>query len=526
MNAQLNRRPGLVVFLSLLATVGGSVFLLAAEKKPASEPLPLPTEIPGDSLPPGAVMRLGSATAWQAGDLIHAVAFSHDGKRLASASFGEDSIRIWEVKSGQLLHRVPLPDVRGLALSDDGKMLAAIGRDKSGKKPGVWLWKEVSGKPPVLVAKTEKARCLIFQGNVLWVGEQESISAWELDGKLLLTYKFEKPPRVNALASSRGSQPLLAAATSNGLLVMDSRGKIVDSASTASKESATSVAISPDGESVAVGTEDGSLCAWRIENSSLVKRFESRPHRIGVTSIAFSADGKQLISVCHGGQIFRSDAATGDNISKVIAKGGPTEAAEVVTTPALVLSDDGQRLAGRFGVGRARNDPNLHVWDTTNGQELSTLPGFKGILRKLLGPSGEIQKMAFQSDGSLVSLSTMGELTHWDTKHGREIRRELIPRENVNKVAISADARVTFFDEDHELNDIDLKTGKRSPRYRINRWIYGRGLLSGAESVGHDLVWPPRFLVRQGGDRHRGRRLPEAGVQPDFLREWPTAALG
>ncbi len=150
--------------------------------------------------------------------------------------------------------------------------------------------------------------------------------------------------------------------------------------------------------------------------------------------------------------------------------------AEAVTTPALVLSDDGQRLAGRFGLNREQINPYLHVWDTTNGQELSVLPGLKGLLQKIATPAGPIQKMAFQADSSLVSLSDTGELTLWNTKQGREIHRELIPRENVNKAAISSEGRVVFFDEGDDLIDVDLKTGKRSTRYPMSRWVYGTPL--------------------------------------------------
>ncbi len=472
MNAQRDRCLGLI--LLLLATVGGPVFPSHAEEKSVPEPLPLPTEIPTDPLPPGAVMRLGSTPSWQPGDLIHAVAYSHDGKRIASASFGEDSVRIWDANSGEVLHRVPLTDVRELALSDDGKMLAAIGRDKFGEGPGVWIWKEKTEKPLELVVKTDEARCLLFQGKMLWVGHADRITAWNLDPlKQREGHKFEKPTRVNALAISRDLSPHLAAATSNGVLLINMSGNQVDSVPTPSNESATSVAFSLGGRMVAVGTEDGGVCAWSILNGKLKKRFSSRPHQIGVTSIAYSGNKNELISVCHGGEIVRCDATSGDKISRILAAGAPPVAAEAITTPALVLSDDGQRLAGRFGLKSKEINPYLHVWDTTNGQELSTLPGLKGLERKLLGPVGAIQKMAFPSDGSLVSLSTMGELTLWNTKIGAVIRRELLPRENLNKAAISAAGRVAFFDEELDLIDIDLKTGKRFPRYSLSRWVYG-----------------------------------------------------
>ncbi len=42
------------------------------------------------------------------------------------------------------------------------------------------------------------------------------------------------------------------------------------------------------------GTEDDAVCAWMIKNDRLEKMFSSRPHRIGVTSIAYSSDRKKM----------------------------------------------------------------------------------------------------------------------------------------------------------------------------------------------------------------------------------------
>jgi hypothetical protein len=78
MSAQLDKQPGLVLFLSLLATVCGPIFRVAAEEKSAPEQLPLPTEVVdtlSDPLPPGAVARLGSPGLRQS-DLEAVIDFS------------------------------------------------------------------------------------------------------------------------------------------------------------------------------------------------------------------------------------------------------------------------------------------------------------------------------------------------------------------------------------------------------------------------------------------------------------------
>ncbi len=408
-------------------------------------------------------MRLGSSR-WRHGELVGAIAFSRDGKRLASANFGDGWFAIWDAENGKILHRIELKPVTALALSEDGTSLAAITRDLWGA--AVWVWKEGTEKPRELIRRTEDARTLLFHKRHLWLGERRGISCWDLDGgTMLVDYKLKTPTRVTALAYYDGARPMVAAATASGVLVITASGENIDDALIAKKEIATTVAFAPDGKSVAVGTDDGALYVWAIKDGILEKRLDFRPHRVGVTSITYSPDGKQLISVCRAGECYRWDAVTGDKVSKVVAKGAPPVAADASFTPALALSPDGKRLAGRFGPTEDKVDRRLHIWNTANGEDFS--------LAAATGHSSAVQKMAFQSDGSFVSLGETGELFVWNTKFGEVIHRELIPKENVNKTAISAEGRVAFFDEERDIKDVDLKTGKQSPLYPMSRWVYG-----------------------------------------------------
>ena len=467
MNAQRPSRPALVLFLSLLATFGGPILSAAAEEKSAPERLPPPTEHAdkpplvdalGDPLPPGAVARLGSAR-WQLGDLVRNVCFSQDGKRIATASFDDGSIRIWDAETGKLLHRIQLTEGLELALSKDGKSLAAIAGWTARKGPAVWVWKEGTEKPRQLVKKTEQARCLLLHEGQLWIGDRSGISCWDIDrDKQLIDYKHPTPTQVTALAYSGGAKPMIAAATDFGVLVISASGKKVADAPITAKETATTVAFAPDGKSVAVGTDNGGVYVWSIKDGMLAKPLYFRPHRVAITSIAYSADGKQLISVCQTGECYRGDALTGDKVSKVIAKGVPPGAADVSFTSVLVLSADGQRLAGRFDLSNRGDDPRLHIWDTTNGDELSLAVGHKNA----------VQKMAFQSDGSFVSFSATGEIILWNTKHSPVLRREMSNMRTNKSVALSSDGRMVLF-PNAGVELYDLKDLARPERLSTNK---------------------------------------------------------
>ncbi len=229
------RELRVVQLLELMATPEADE-LLRDLKKPAPERLPAPTEIPerptlrdplGDPLPPAVVMQLGSAR-WGHRERISAVAYSRNGKRLASASWDDEWVVISDAESGKMLHRVSLKPVTALALSEDGKSLAAIVRGTWGE--GAWLWTEGTEKPRELIRRTEDARSLLFHKGQLWVGERRGISCWDIDaGTMLIDYKLKTPTRVTALAYYDGAQPMVAVHGS-GVLVLTASGKDIDDA--------------------------------------------------------------------------------------------------------------------------------------------------------------------------------------------------------------------------------------------------------------------------------------------------------
>ena len=119
-------------------------------------------------------------------DLIKSVAFSPDSSILATGASPSGKIRLWDVRTETVLHKINnIKSIQDIAFSPDGKLLASIDYDYSLK-----LWDVQTGKlKQRLIGKTKPSGIVVFSpdGKMLATeGFIESVLLWNTQtGKLI-----------------------------------------------------------------------------------------------------------------------------------------------------------------------------------------------------------------------------------------------------------------------------------------------------------------------------------------------------
>jgi WD40 repeat protein len=196
-----------------------------------------------------------------------------------------------------------------------------------------------------------------------------------------------------------------------------------------------------------------------VQVSQEVNRLQG--HKGSVSSVAFSRDGKRIVSGSSDGTVRLWDAQTGQQI-------GPPLKGHRKTVDSVAISPDGKRIVS------GNNDGTLQLWDAQTGQQIGS---------PLKGHGDRVISVAFSRDGKrIVSGSWDGTVRLWDAQTGQQIGSPLKGRgDGVMSVAISPDGK--------RVSSITISTLHSIPVSTLQLWNAQTG-----QQIGQPLKFHVVFL--------------------------------
>jgi outer membrane protein assembly factor BamB len=222
----------------------------------------------------------------------------------------------------------------------------------------------------------------------------------------------------------------LAADSSTAVPIDISRveSKVLPEASAAEANQTLSVAVSPEGNTVAIGTGWGLVQQIDVATGAVLP--SAKRHNDWACAVAYSSDGKYLVST--GGSEFTPERNGGKTSAeiKVWDRKAGTERGKLEGHTnkvfAASFSSDGHTLA----TGAA--DQTIRLWDIDAMQERSVLRGH----------TDAISALAWSFDGQTVASASWDKTVKlWDTRTGKELATLHDSDEEMLCVAISPDGQ-------------------------------------------------------------------------------------
>lgn len=363
---------------------------------------------PADTLPPRAFLRIGT-TKLRHGDRILSLAYSPDGSILAAGG-GNDPLRIWNPKTGDLVQAINEPWVSAMTFTPSGQTLIFAGYQRS-----IRLWNFQLGKENGRLdghKSAIKALAVSPDTTTIASGSQDGlICLWNMENKRKVIELTGHTDEVTALAFSPIDSNLFASAGSDRVIhlwsVETNEAKIKIDAGC----SVFAIAFSPDGKTLFSAGDDHLIRRWDVANGKPKGVFKGH----GGIVVSLIANKDTLISGSLDRTIRFWDPATTEQRKSLPRAHGDCDA---LAAP----------QAGDF-VATAGINNTVRIFETASGKEVIRETGAQAALVGLATSRDRKRLAAVTSDGQVLIWETAtGQLhKHWDSKQSGELVLALAP---------------------------------------------------------------------------------------------------
>ncbi len=325
---------------------------------------------------------------------VNTLAFSQDGKTLASGGLNNPIVQLWDVNTNTKYTKTGLArdTIAALAFLQDSTTLISLSSHGE-----IIHW---DMKTDSIVHKSRGG-----------IDEYESV-VFSQDGSSFATGTREGRIRLWDATTSRHHRSFRGHAIVNLFINLFKKREHTN-------VEVWALAFSPDGKIIASGSQDKTIQLWDIEKRSKLATLKA--HVGWITAVAFSADGKTL--------------ASGD-ANKVIKLWGvdtykerATLSGHKNTISTLTFAPEGKSLYSGC-LASASYDGTIRFWNPKNGEELATLTSGHTESVKTVAFSEddtELTIAAFNGTANVWNLQTEHKTITFDNQHNDRITAALSP---------------------------------------------------------------------------------------------------